>query len=210
MMPTTWPIPRKGTTFIAKTAHAHNKGISVLTLLREVLGIVRTKKEAKHLALNNMIKINNKTRKNEVYPLQLFDTLSLEKANKHYRLEIINKKYALKEISAKEAETKIVKITGKTIQKNKTIQINLDDGQNYNTKETFNVGDSALLNTKENKITKILPLQKGATVEVIAGKHAGKKGTITGTEELERTKNYTIKLEDKEVNIPLRTIIVIQ
>ena len=161
------------------------------------------------MTLNGMVKVNNKIRKDENFPVQVFDVLNLDKAKLNYRLEIVNKKYSLTEISAKEAETKIVKISGKTVLDKKTVQMNLDDGQNFVTKEKFSVGDSVVLNTKEDKIEKVLPLKEGARIEVVVGKHAGEKGKLIGFEELTRGRNYKIKLEDREVSLPYKTILVI-
>ena len=211
-MPTSWPIPRKGKgkRFISVPSHATSKGISLLFLLRDVLKIAKTKKEVRFMALNGLVKVNNKVRKNENFPLQVFDVINLEKAKKNYRLEIVNRKFSLKEISDKEANEKVVKIIGKkTLGKNK-IQINLDDGQNMVTKEKFSVGDSVVLNTVESKIVNILPLKEGANVEIISGKHAGEKGKLVGFEELVRGKNYRVKLESLEVSLPFKTILVIK
>jgi len=210
-MPKSWPVPRKGKKkrFIAVPSHATSKGISLLFLLRDVLKIANTRKEARHMTLNGMVEVNNKIRKDENFPVQVFDTLNLPKAKLNYRLEIINKKFSLTKISEKDAETKIVKIAGKKVLSKDKIQMNLDDGQNFLTKDKFSVGDSVVLNTKENKIVKILPLKEGAKVEIVSGKHAGEKGLIQGFEGLVRGKNYIIKLEDKTVSLPYRTILVI-
>lgn len=163
------------------------------------------------MTLNNMVKVNNQIRKDENFIVQVFDTLSLEKAKLNYRLEIVNKKFSLSKISAKEAEIKIIKISGKKILGTKKVQMNLDDGQNIITKEKFLVGDSIVLNTKERKIVKILPLKEGAKIEIIKGKHAGEKGKLVGFNELSRGgKDYQIKLEDKTVSLPYRTILVIE
>ncbi len=209
-MPKAWPVPRKGgkKRFVAVPSHATSKGISLLFLLRDVLKIAKTRKEAKHMTFNGMVKINNTVRKDENFPVQVFDTVNLEKAKLNYRLEIVNKKYSLVEISAKEAETKIVKIVGKKTIGEDKIQMNLDDGQNVLTKEKFSVGDSVVLNTKENKIVKVLPLKEGAKIEVILGKHAGEKGELVGFDELTRGRTYQIKLEDKTVSLPYKTILV--
>lgn len=210
-IPKTWPVPRKGKKkrYVAIPSHATGKGISLLFLLRDVLKIATTRKEAKYMTLNGMIKVNNKIRKNENFPVQVLDTLNLDKNKKNYRLQIENKKFALIDIKEKDAGTKIVKIIGKKILKNKKIQMNLDDGQNILTKEKFSIGDSVVLNTKENKVTKILPLKIGAKVEIILGKHAGEKGELKGFEELIRGRDYKIKLEGKEVILPYKTILVI-
>jgi ribosomal protein S4E len=210
-MPTSWPVPRKGKRrrFVAVPSHATSKGISILFLLRDVLGIVKTKKEARYMTLNGMVQVNGKVRKDENFPVQVFDSLSLDKANLNYRLEIVNKKFSLVEISAENAKTKTVKITGKKILGKNKIQMNLDDGQNILAKVKFSVGDSVVLNVKENKVEKILPLKKGAKVEIIGGKHAGEKGELVGIKELVRGSDYEIKLEDKTVSLPYRIILVI-
>lgn len=211
-MPTTWPVSRKGKRkrFVAVPSHSVSKGISLLFLIRDVLKIVKTQKEAKHMTLNEMVKVNNQIRKDVNFPVLVFDTINLEKADLNYRLEIVNKKFSLVKISAKDAENKITKIVGKKILGVKKVQMNLDDGQNFLTKEKFSVGGSVILNTKENKIVKILPLEKGAKVEIVMGKHAGEKGELSGFKELARGRNYIIKLEDKTVSLPYKTILVVE
>jgi len=208
-MPKPWPIPRKGTKFISVPSHATNKGISLLFVLRDILGIAKTRKEVRYMTLNGLVKVNNKIRKDENFPLQVFDCINLEKSGKNYMLEIKNRKFILKEVSSKEAETKIVKITGKKIMGKRKTQMNLDDGQNFLVKEKFSVGDSVILNTKENKIEKILQLKEGAKIEIILGKHAGEKGKLMGFEKLIRGRNYIIKLDDKDVSLPYKTLLVI-
>jgi small subunit ribosomal protein S4e len=211
-MPITWPVPRKGKRkrFVALPSHATKKGISLLYLIRDVLGIAKTRKEAKYMTFNGLVKVNNQVRKDENFPLQVFDVLSLDKSKLNYRLEIKNKKFCLNEIPAEEAIKKVVKIAGKKILSKNKIQMNLDDGQNIISNEKFCVGDSAVLDTLNNKILKILPLKEGASIEVIGGKHAGEKGKLLKLEELSRGKNYQIKLEKGNVSLPYKTILVIE
>lgn len=211
-MPTSWPVPRKGRgkRFVAVPSHAGYKGISILFLLRDVLKIVKTRKEARYMTLSGMVKVNNKVRKDENFPVQVFDSLNLEKAKLNYRLQIVNRKFALIEVNEKEIAIKIVKIGGKKVLGKDKIQMNLDDGQNFITKEGFSVGDSVLLNTRKNKIERILPLKKGANVEIVSGKHAGERGELKDFEDLVRGRNYIIKLENKTVSLPYKAIMVIR
>jgi len=210
-MPRAWPVPRKpqGKQFVAVPSHATTKGISLLYVLRDVLKLARTRKEVRYMTLNGLVKVNNQIRTDENFPLQVFDTVNLEKAKLNYRLEIVNKKYSLQEISAKEAERKIVKITGKTIVSGNKVQMNLDDGQNILYTKAFSVGDSVILNTKTGKVDSVLPLKKDAKIEIILGKHAGEKGILVGFEKLSRGKNYIVKLEKSNVSLPYKTILVI-
>jgi len=211
VMPKSWPIERKGTKYLAVASHAKNKGIPVVFILREILGLVKTRKEARIICLNGEVKINGKIRRDEKFPVQVFDIIELEKIGKNYRLEIENKKFVLKEVSGKNSERKIVKISGKKILSKGIIQMNLEDGQNFIIKDRgFSIGDSTIINTKENKIEKVLQLKEGANVEIIAGKHAGERGKLMKIEQLERSKKYYIKLNEKEVELPGKTILVIE
>ncbi len=211
-MPNSWPLPRKERRkrFISMPNHSFSKGISLLFILMDVLKIAKTRKEVRYMTLNGFVKVNGKIRKDEDFPLGVFDTLGLDRSGKNYRLEIVNKKFTLREISEKEAQKKTVKISGKKIIDKENIQMNLSDGQNLLAKDKFSVGDSVVLNTKENKVEKILPLKEGAKVEVIAGKHAGEKGKLLKFVELSRGRDYVVKIEDKEVSLPFKAILVIE
>jgi small subunit ribosomal protein S4e len=211
-MPKTWPIPRKGKRkrFVAVPSHSKTKGITILYILRDMLKIAESRKEAKKIMFNGDVKINSVIRKDDTFPVQVFDTISLDKIKKYYKLVIVNKKFSLEEISEKESHQKIIKIIGKTTLSKKETQMNLEDGSNILSKEKFSVGDSVIFNSKDKKVEKVLPLKKGSKIEVISGKHAGKEGELTGFEELTRGKNYLIKLEDKtQVSLPFKTILVI-
>lgn len=211
-MPTSWPIARKSKRkrFMAKPSHAMTKGIPLLFVLRDVLAIARTRKDASNILHNGDIKVNGIVRRNENFPMQVLDTLSLEKLDKYYRLQIVNKKFTLKEISKKEASEKIVKIIGKKVLDKKNVQVNFEDGNNMILKDSCNVGDSVVFNASEKKVVKVLPLKEKAKVEIIEGKHAGKQGTLVEVKKLRREKVYTIKFEDgQSVDLPYKTILVI-
>jgi len=208
-LPNTWPAPRKGTKYVAVARHAFTKSVPILFILRDILKIAKTRKEARYILLNKEVKINNKIRKDEKFPVQVFDIVSLEKTGKHYRLEIVNRKFKLEEISADKADKKIVKIIGKRLLKEGKVQMNLGDGQNLLTKEKFSLGDSVIINTKTDKLDKVLPLKAGASVEVIAGKYAGKTGKVKETVHLGNEKRFLIKFEEGESLLPLGSIFVV-
>lgn len=209
-MPREWPIPRKGTAYLARASHSKDSGISILFILRNMLKIARTRKEARYILRNGDITINNKIRKDENFPVRVFDVISLDKLKKHYRLNIVNGKFSLQEISAKETERKTVKISGKKIMDSKTIQMNLEDGQNFISNHRFSLGDSAVVNTKENKVEKILELKEGAKLEIVAGKYAGEEGKLKQIRALKRGTDYIVKINDREVELPLKTFLVIE
>src|SRR3989338_2289672 len=114
-MPRTWPVQRKKDKFVAVPSHATSKGISILFLLRDILNIAKTRKEAKFMTLNGLVKVNDIIRKNENFPVQVNDSFSLVKSEEYYRLEIMNKRYTLKKISEKDSQIKIIKILEKNL-----------------------------------------------------------------------------------------------
>jgi small subunit ribosomal protein S4e len=209
-MPKTWPVARKGTKYLLVASHSKRAGIPILFTLREMLGLARTRKEVIYMVHNKEIKLNGKIIHDDKIPMQISDVLGIEKIGKNYRLEIKKGKFKLEEIGEKDAGKKIAKIIGKKIlEKNKT-QINLSDGRNFIIKENFSVGDSALINLKENKIEKILRLKDGAKVEIIGGKHVGQEGEIKKEKLLERERRFIVKIGKGEIDLPSKTLKVIE
>jgi small subunit ribosomal protein S4e len=207
--PKFWGVKKKGTKFVGMASHANSSGIPLVVALRDILKIAKTKKEVRYFSLNGDVKVNSKIRKDETFPLLFNDIISLEKLHKSYRVGIKSGKFILEETDSKTADKKIVKVSGKKIIGKDKTQMNLEDGQNILTKEKFCVGDSIILNNNSGKIEKVLSLKKGAKIEVIAGKHAGEKGVLEEIKQLKREKSYLIKLEDKEVTLPLKTFLVV-
>ena len=105
-------------------------------------------------------------------------------------------------LTENEASCKICKIIGKKILRGGKVQINLHDGKNFLYGEG-KVNDSVLVDLKKNKITKILPLKKGAFVFVISGKHTGEKGKV-----IEKTKDLIIIKNEKEIKTTISNIFV--
>jgi len=124
-----------------------------------------------------------------------------------------------------EAGKKIAKIMNKKTLKGKKTQLNLSDGRNVLSDVKCNVGDSVLINFKENKIEKCLEMKEKTKVLVVAGKHAGTQGivikmkperkmasvvsdTINGMpKEGTRTSNDESK---EEVNILIKQLMVVE
>jgi len=209
-MPNEWPINRKGTKYLITTNHAKRNSIPILFIIRDVLKVAQKRKEVKAILMQKQVRVNLRVIKNEGFPIQVDDTISFEKSNKNYRLELENGKLKLQEINEKEATKKTVKVIGKTLLEDKKVQLNFRDGQNILTNEKVAVGDSIILALKEMKLEKILPLKEGANIEIIGGKYAGDKGKLKLIQERERGKRYLIKIKDGEIDLPFKLIKVIE
>ena len=206
-MPKNWPLPRKGTKYVV--AAKEKNSIPLLIVLRDILKLGKTKNEIKKILQQGYIEINGKARKDEKFPLLPFDIITIKQFNKNYKVIIAGGKFKLQEISEKEASTRTHKVIGKKMLGKNKMQVNLDGGLNILPKEKIekvNVGDSIVFDLKNKKLIKILPMEENAKEYVSVGKHIGEKGIIKEI----KGKIAVIKLEKREIEIPIKNLIVIE
>jgi len=173
-----WPVQRTGTKWMAVPSHNQRTAIPLITAARDILKVVKNKKELKMILNENKISINGKVVKETNYPLSLFDVLSFPSAGKYYRIVMKNKRFDFTEITEKEANCRIYRVIGK-IQLGKNLtQVNFECGRNILTNEKIKTGEFALIDLAKNKITKIIELKKDTEVIATAGKHTGKSGKV--------------------------------
>jgi small subunit ribosomal protein S4e len=177
--PKEWGIYRKGSTYVVRPKGSIRLGIPLLVVLRDILGIVKNRKEAKIAISSKKILVNLKKPRDERQSLVLFDVLSIVPEKKFFRVLLNDKgNFSLKEIKEDESNFKISKIINKKILKKEKIQLNLLDVRNILYDKKVNVGDSVLINLKTKKIEKVIPLKEGVDIFIFDGKHAGKNGKI--------------------------------
>ncbi|MFA7707648.1 MAG: hypothetical protein WCX73_01750 [Candidatus Pacearchaeota archaeon] len=204
-----WPIPKKGTKYLAVASYNKDESIPLIVVLRDILKIVTNKKELKGLINEKKIQINHKEIKDTNFPVCLFDVINLVEIKKNYLAVFSEKKKMIfKEVSEKDSETKVFKVLNKKILPEKKIQFNLMHGKNIISKEKVNTGDSILLNLKNNSIIKIIPMEKGKNAFIMKGKHMGKSGKIENT--MQRGGKTIAKIISKEgkINVWVKNIII--
>ena len=206
-----WPIPRKGTKYLAVSTHNQKESIPLVVVMRDILKFVRNKKELKRILNEKQVFINHKQIKETNYPVCLFDVISFPKIKKNYRASLSkNKKMILEEISDKDAETKVYKIINKKILPKGKLQLNLMQGKNIISDKKVNIGDSVVLNLKNDEIVKAIPLEKGRRVFALRGKHAGSSGKVVDIMERGGKKIAKILVDDKRINVWTKNIIAVE
>jgi small subunit ribosomal protein S4e len=206
-----WPIARKGTKYLALASHDKSDSIPLVVVLRDVLKVVRNRKELQRVINEKQIQINHKEVQNTNYPVCLFDVINIVSNKKNYQAILSkHKKMIFNEVSDKEAESKIFKVSDKKILPGEKIQINLMHGKNIISDEKVKTGDSILLNLKDNKIMKVLPMEKGNNAFVIKGKHAGYSGQIDEIVSRGGKEIAKIRSEEGKVNVWTKNIIIIK
>ena len=85
-----WPIPRKGTKYLAVSTHNKRSSIPLVVVMRDILELVRNSKELKKALNEKKVMINSKKIKEINYPVGLFDVISVN--GKNYRAVLSEKK----------------------------------------------------------------------------------------------------------------------
>ena len=205
-----FPIPRKGTKYVAVASHNKKDSIPLIVVMRDILKLVQNKKELKKALNEKQIKVNNKIIREINYPVCLFDVISLVSGKSYRVLLSKNRKIVFNETADKEAKTKVYKVEGKKMLSGKQIQLNLSHGKNILSKEKVNIGDSVVLNIEDNKIVKIIALEKGKHAYVTEGKHIGQQGKIEELMERGGKKLAKINIGKEKLNVWVKNLIVME
>jgi small subunit ribosomal protein S4e len=208
-IPKSWPLPRKAVTFVMSPNPGKNKerSIALGVFLRDLLNVVKTMDEAKRSINSKEIEINGKNINDEKFPVGIFDRIFIKKIGKYFTLHLNDKgKLVIKEINTNIYSTKPVKVINKTMLKNKKLQINTEDGYNFLSDKEIRINDTILVNLKNGKIEKVLPLTKGTTIFVLSGKNIGESGKIINIKD----KNAEVEINKDKKTIPIKNIIGVE
>ncbi|MCF7910606.1 hypothetical protein K9L16_02960 [Candidatus Pacearchaeota archaeon] len=209
-VPKSWGMEKKGTKFVVKPLRGFNSGIPILIAIRDMLKLAQNRKEVKKAIYSEKIKLNNKKIKDDRNCVSLFDVIKIVPSNENYRLELDDKgKFKLEKINEKQADKKVSKVIGKKVLKGKINQLNLIDGNNFNSEIKCKRNDSVLVDLKTRKIEKCLALDKGANAIIFSGKHSGKKGKIINIDK--EKKMVEIKTSEKEdIHVLIKQVMVME
>lgn len=187
--PRSWPLRRKITVWVTKQspgAHPIEKSMPAVLVMRDMLKICDTAKEAKRIIGNREILVDGKPVRSPKAPLGLMDVISIPKMGKDYRMLLTDKgKFTLVPITADEAKWKLCRIEKKTTVTGGKTQLNLHDGRNIVLdKNEYKSGDVLKVELDGQKIKESFPLSEGAVIMIIEGNKAGQTSTVASTVEV--------------------------
>jgi len=181
--PRSWPLKRKINVWVTKQSpgpHAIEKSIPAALVLRDMLKVCDTAKEAKRIIGEREVLVDGKPLRSHKMPIGLMDVVSIPKTNRNYRMLLTDKgKLTLVEISEAEAKWKLCKLQNKTMVKDRKVQLNLHDGRNIVLdKNEYRTGDVLKIELEGQKISASYPLAPGSLALIFEGPHAGKTATV--------------------------------
>ena len=211
--PAFWPILKKEYHWVVKPSpgpHPLERSLPLLIIVREILGLAKTSREARKIIAEGHIKVDGRVRRNYKYPVGLMDVLEITKLDKWFRIIPYPVKFfKLHEISKDEAKYKLVRIENKTTVKGGHIQLNLHDGRNIlirvsdptNPEEdVYETFDTLKITVPEQDIIGHYKFEEGAIAIVVDGRNVGRVGRIVGITKMMKKRMNIVTLEDKNGN----------
>ncbi len=209
--PKFWPIHRKENPWVLKPSagpHSLENCLPLALVLRDILGLAQTRKEAKTILHRSTVLVNGKAVQQDDFPVGLMDVISLPDASQYFRVMPSHKGLSLSPISKEEAGFKLCRIDNKTTVPG-GMQLNLHDGTNLLIKTadpkspqevTYNSFDILKLTIPNKEIIGCMTLKEGNLVIITGGKNIGVQGKITEIEKTiaKKRKNALVIVEDDE------------
>jgi len=181
-VPKSWPVERKENTFTVKAgAGPHGEaGVPLVIILRDVLGYVDSKKEARYALDQDSVLVNGQAVSDEQRPIGMFDIVAFAQREEYYRVfPDEGGRLSLTPIDADAAGSRLGKVVGKRQVPGGDTQLTLHDGTTLvSDEEGIAGGDSVVVSNDDKSIVAHFPYEEGALVTAVAGTHAGEIGTI--------------------------------
>jgi small subunit ribosomal protein S4e len=185
-VPKSWPVERKEETFTVKAdAGPHGEsGVPLVIILRDVLGYVDDRKEARYALSQGSVLVNGDPARDESRPIGMFDIVSFEQRGEQFRVfPDEGGRLSLTHIDADAAGSRLGKVVGKQQVSGGAFQLTLHDGANlqFDADEAadYGVGDSLVVDVDTAEVVAHFPYEEGAMVTAVDGAHAGDIGTIS-------------------------------
>jgi small subunit ribosomal protein S4e len=215
MAPAFWQIGRKEKRFaltVSSGTHPLAKSYPLAILLRDILRVVNTMREAKQTITSGEIKVDGIGRRDIHFPVGLMDVIEISSSDAVYRM--VPKDGLIVspvEIPKDEKNLKLCKVTRKVTISGKKLQYGFHDGRTLVDDQKINVNDTCLLTIPEQKVTNTIKLEKGSTALVISGDNAGIVGKVDdirqGTFIL--PKRVLVAFEDRRVELPVDMVMAV-
>jgi small subunit ribosomal protein S4e len=182
-VPKSWPVERKAETFTVKAdAGPHGEaGVPLLVLLRDVLGYVDSRKEARYALEQGTVRINGRPATDEERPVGMFDILAFAEREEYYRVfPGEGGRLSLTPIDADSAASKLGKVVEKRNVPGGDLQLTLHDGQTLLVEpdSPYDGGDSLIVANEDDEIVAHFEYGEDALVTAVDGTHAGEIGRI--------------------------------
>jgi small subunit ribosomal protein S4e len=193
--PKFWPIHRKEFVWTVKPkpgAHSTSNCLPLALIIRDMLGLAKTLKEAKTIISQGKIMVDGKVQRDERFSTGLMDVISIPEVKGIYRILPSEKGLTLNSIEKDEAGFKLCRIENKTIVSGGHVQLNLHDGRNILIRvkdpkkpeeDVYRTMDTLKISVPDQEVVEHMKFVEGAPAIIVGGKNVGRYGKIVDVEE---------------------------
>jgi len=196
-VPNSWQISKKSNKWVTSTRPGpHNKqqSIPLSVVLRDMLGVVDTRAEAKRILSEGSVLVDGIVRKDLRFPVGLLDVISIPLEDAAYRM-LLDRKGRLEVHKLEDSNVnKLCRINGKTIIKGGAVQLNLNDGTNLLGSNEYKPKDSIILSLPDKEIVKHIKYEVGNLALIVGGRHTGEIGTIKEINTVRSSRYNTVSI----------------
>jgi small subunit ribosomal protein S4e len=214
MAPSFWQIRRKESRFVVRSSpgpHQRQKSYALAVLLRDVLKVTSTLREAQKLLNEGMIKVDGKIVHDDSRAVGLMDVIEL-KTGQSFRLVPKNSRLLVPlPTDSQEKTSKLVMVTSKSTIRNNRLQYGFHDGKTIISDIKMAVGDSCRLGLPQSEIKEHIKFEKGYTGLIIGGENAGGLGKIEDIKDglFSLPKRVVVGLGERLVELPVDKVMVV-
>ena len=209
-----WPIHRKEFVWVVKPScgpHSLENCLPLAVVLRDVLALAKTRKEAKIMVSQGKVYVDGKVRQEDDFPIGLMDVFSLPEAGRSFRIMPSYKGLILHRIKKEESSFKLCRIENKNSVGGEHLQLNLHDGSNIivqipeagdSQPNTYSTFDTLKISLPEREMLEQVKMKEKASALITGGKNIGKHGKIVKIEEMEgkKRRDALVTIEDESGN----------
>ena len=210
-VPKSWPVERKTDKYTVKAgAGPHGEdGVPLLILLRDVLGYVDSRKEARVAVGADAVRINGVPVRDVSRPVGMFDILAFEDREEYYRVfPDEGGRLSLTPIPAEAADGKLGKIVDKRHVPGGAVQLSLHDGATIQVEDgaAYAAGDSIVIGFEDGEILAHFGFEPGALVTAVRGQHAGRIGEVDEIDVVQSSAPNNVTVNDLDTDAQFETI----
>jgi len=215
--PAFWKISRKHGQFVTKPSagpHAIDESYPLAVLLRDILKVVGTMREANSAITLGKVMVDGVVRRDSRFPVGLMDVICIPSMDRAFRL-LPAKGLMLYPvpIDIESSKLKLCKVRSKKKAPSNLFSYGLHDGRMVLSKDDLgvNVDDSLLLAIPEGKVVSNVKMEKGSLVLFLKGKATGKLGVVKEIYpgSLHSTKSAEVEVDGSPVKVPVGLLMAV-
>ncbi|MDA4111142.1 MAG: 30S ribosomal protein S4e [Thaumarchaeota archaeon] len=181
--PAFWQISRKDKRFVVTTSpgpHPKSYSYPLLVVLRDVLKLTRTRREALSVLNAGKINVDGRVVKSEAFPVGLMDVIDLPEVGKSYRMVPHYGRLVPVEIDSKEKELKLCVVKSKKSVGGSKLSYGLHDGRVIYPEAEVDIkpGDACIIKVPSQEFQASFRLSKGNLALLIRGERSGEIASV--------------------------------